>query len=76
LLGASLVGQKRYADAEPLLLAAWQGMEARVKEIPADQLQHTLESLVQLYEHKGDSARSAWKLKLEQWQQTHPARLR
>jgi hypothetical protein len=29
LLGASLAGQKKYAEAEPLLLAGFKGMDAR-----------------------------------------------
>jgi Tetratricopeptide repeat len=33
LLGASLAGQKKYAEAEPLLLEGYQGMEARKDRI-------------------------------------------
>ncbi len=34
LLGASLAGQKKYAEAEPLLLEGYQGMAARKDKIP------------------------------------------
>jgi tetratricopeptide (TPR) repeat protein len=34
LLGRALLGQKRYADAEPLLLAGYEGMKARETAIP------------------------------------------
>ena len=35
LLGASLAGQKKYAEAEPLLLSGYQGMTQRIGTIPA-----------------------------------------
>src|SRR5207249_1243687 len=34
LLGGALLGQKRYADAEPLLLAGYEGMKERAAKIP------------------------------------------
>jgi eukaryotic-like serine/threonine-protein kinase len=34
LLGGALLGQKQYADAEPLLLAGYQGMKEREESIP------------------------------------------
>jgi hypothetical protein len=33
LLGARLAGQKKYAEAEPLLISGYQGMEARKDRI-------------------------------------------
>jgi eukaryotic-like serine/threonine-protein kinase len=36
LLGASLAGQRKYAEAEPLLLAGYQGMLQRQGSVPAD----------------------------------------
>jgi tetratricopeptide (TPR) repeat protein len=53
LLGASLAGQKKYAEAEPLLLEGYRGMVARTKRMPALQRYHldrAREWLVQLYE--------------------------
>ena len=35
LLGASLLGQKKYAEAEPFLLQGYDGMKAREAKIPA-----------------------------------------
>jgi hypothetical protein len=35
LLGASLEGQKRYAEAEPLLISGYEGMRQRLSVIPA-----------------------------------------
>ena len=34
LLGGALLGQKKYADAEPLLLKGYEGMKQREKLIP------------------------------------------
>src|SRR5207244_4122323 len=34
MLGESLLGQKKYADAEPLLVKGYEGMKAREKTIP------------------------------------------
>ena len=35
LLGESLLGQKKYAEAEPLLLSGYEGMRAREARLPA-----------------------------------------
>jgi hypothetical protein len=34
LLGAALLGQRKYADAEPLLVKGYEGLKARGKSIP------------------------------------------
>ena len=34
-MGATLLGQKKYAEAEPLLLAGYEGMKQREAKIPA-----------------------------------------
>jgi serine/threonine protein kinase/tetratricopeptide (TPR) repeat protein len=52
LLGTSLLGQKKYEDAEPLLLKGYEGMKARETTIPppADKrIPETLDRLVELY---------------------------
>ena len=52
LLGWSLVGQKKYAEAEPLLLAGYEGMYAREKTIPPEgkvRLPEAAERLIELY---------------------------
>jgi hypothetical protein len=35
MLGGSLLGQKKYAEAEPLLLSAYEGLRQREDRIPA-----------------------------------------
>jgi hypothetical protein len=53
LLGGALLGQKKYADAEPLLVKGYEGMKAREKTIPKAgkvRLIEAAERLVQLYE--------------------------
>jgi eukaryotic-like serine/threonine-protein kinase len=52
LLGASLAGEKRYAEAEPLLLEGYQGMLARKDRIAIPDRYHldlAHQWLVQLY---------------------------
>jgi eukaryotic-like serine/threonine-protein kinase len=56
LLGGALLGQKKYAEAEPLLLAGYRGMKEREAKIPPeskDRLTEALEHLVQLYDSWG-----------------------
>jgi tetratricopeptide (TPR) repeat protein len=69
MLGATLLVQKKYAEAEPLLLAAYEGMKEREATIPAPEkprLTEALGLLVLLYEdwEKPDLA-AAWRKKLE-----------
>jgi len=68
LLGASLLGQKRYAQAEPLLLAGYAGMEQREDRMPCGgdvRLLQTIERLVQLYQATDRPQQAAeWKKKL------------
>lgn len=52
MLGGALLGQKKYADAEPLLLKGYEGMNAREKTIPpqgSTRLAEALDRLIQLY---------------------------
>jgi serine/threonine protein kinase len=53
MLGGTLLAQKKYADAEPLLKAGYEGMKACEKTIPPQaraRLTEAAERLVQLYE--------------------------
>ena len=53
MLGACLLGQKKYAEAEPLLVAAYEGLKWREHRIPPaakPRLREALERLVQLNE--------------------------
>jgi eukaryotic-like serine/threonine-protein kinase len=68
MLGAALLGQKKYSEAEPLLLDGYQGMKQREASIPPPakiRLIDALERLVRLYEATGnkDKARE-WQNKL------------
>lgn len=69
LLGAALLGQKKYADAEKFLLPGYEGLEKRQADSPsasrAKLVKSTAESLVQLYEAWGkpDEAEQ-WRKKL------------
>lgn len=58
-LGASLLDQKKYIEAEPLLLNGYEGMKKREQKIPAgrygwDRVMQSLERLVQFYEATGN----------------------
>ncbi len=62
LLGASLAGQKKYAEAEPLLLEGYQGMVARKDRIDVPDWYHldrAREWLVQLYQAWGKPGKAA-----------------
>jgi len=52
LLGAALVGQKKYADAEPLLVRGYEGLKERAEAIPKgseDRIPTALDRLISLY---------------------------
>ncbi|MCO6458048.1 MAG: serine/threonine protein kinase [Pirellulaceae bacterium] len=52
MLGAALLGQEKYAEAEPLLLAGYEGMKARAETIPPQaqpRLTEALDRLIDLY---------------------------
>jgi serine/threonine-protein kinase len=56
MLGASLEGQKRFAEAEPLLVSGYQGLRARENSIPANArnaLTRAGEWLARLYTEEG-----------------------
>jgi hypothetical protein len=70
MLGGALLGQKKYAEAEPLLLQGYEGMkqhEARMPSQARPRLTEALERLVRLYEaidvkEKADQ----WRQRLEE----------
>jgi serine/threonine protein kinase len=70
LLGASLLGQKKYAEAESPLLSGYEGMMAREQTIPAyrkKELPAAVERLVQLYDAWGKKDKAdEWRKKLEE----------
>jgi tetratricopeptide (TPR) repeat protein len=70
MLGGSLLGQKKYAVAEPLLVKGYEGMKQREAKIPAntkDRLTEALQRLVQLYDATGQKDKAEeWREQLEQ----------
>jgi len=54
MLGEALIGQKKYDDAEPLLLAGFSGMKERADKIPPDyrseRLTAAIDRLIRMYE--------------------------
>ncbi len=69
MLGDALLGQKKYAEAEPLLVQGYEGMKEREAKIPPHakvRLIEALERLVQLYDDWGKPEQAAeWRKKLE-----------
>jgi hypothetical protein len=67
-LGASLLGQKKYAEAEPLLLSGYEGLNQQEDKLPPrarTNLEEALQRLAQLDEETGRPAQAAeWKHKL------------
>ncbi len=52
MLGGALLGQKKYADAEPLLLAGYEGLKQREKTIPLrgnTRIPEALDRLIEFY---------------------------
>ena len=68
LLGGALLGQGRYAEAEPLIVPGYEGMKARAAKIPAPAkppCPEAAERVVRLYEAWGRPEQAAaWKAKL------------
>ncbi len=68
LLGKSLAGQRRFVEAEPLLLAGYQGMIQRRAKAPADatsEFEETGQWIVELYQGWGKLDKAAeWKRKV------------
>lgn len=74
LLGAALLSQKKYTDAEPLLVAGYEGMKSRQEEIPPiarPRVAEALQRLITLYQFRaaeGDAAKAAeYRKRLDQF---------
>jgi hypothetical protein len=69
LLGASLLGQGQFAEAEPLILAGYEGLKAREARIPAhrrEDLEAAAGRIVPFYEAWGRPEKAAaWKARLD-----------
>jgi tetratricopeptide (TPR) repeat protein len=79
LLGSAVLNQKRYADAEQLLLKAYEGMKEREKSIPksggADQrIPEALDALIELYTatNKSDEVKK-WRAERAKYPEGKPA---
>jgi serine/threonine protein kinase len=70
LLGEALLGQKRFTEAEPLLLSGYQGMKRCENSIPPRSkvcLSEALERLIQLYEAIGKKKEAdKWRKEIEE----------
>jgi hypothetical protein len=71
MLGEALLGQKKYADAEPLLLKGYEGLKQRQDRIPSPFTQvrprEALQRLVRLYEATSQPDKAGqWRKKLEE----------
>jgi len=68
MLGAALAAQKKYSDAEELLLSGYQGMLERQDTLPASErgaLERAGKSIVQLYQDWGKLEQAArWRTRL------------
>lgn len=68
LLGGALLGQKKYAEAEPLIVAGYEGMKAREAKIPPPgkpYFNEAAERVVRLYEEWGKEEKTAeWRTRL------------
>ena len=78
MLGGALLGQKKYTEAEPLLLSACEGMKLREDQIPPlgkPRLKEALQRLVQLYQetHRPEQA-AEWKQRLAEFEKTEAQR--
>src|SRR5262249_55022985 len=67
-LGGSLVAQKKFAEAEPLLVSGFEGLKERERAIPSRRRSHVreaVERLVQLYDGWGKKEKAnEWREKL------------
>jgi eukaryotic-like serine/threonine-protein kinase len=73
VLGGALLGQKKYAEAEPLLVKGYEGMKARQAKIPKEagsRIPEALDRLVELYTAKNKPAEAA---KYQELRATYPA---
>ena len=80
LLGGALLGQQKYAAAEPLLLAGYEGMKKREKTIPLDaqaRLAEAADRLVALYTatNKSDDLKK-WQAEQARYRQISPPQVK
>ncbi len=70
MLGAALVGQKKFSEAEPLLIAGYEGIASRASSIPAPNrgvLEQAGRRIVEFYTLWGKPEQAAgWQEKIQQ----------
>lgn len=62
MLGGALLGQKKFADAEPLLLKGYEGMkpsQAKVSAAALERIPEAMQRLIRLYEEMGKTDEAA-----------------
>jgi hypothetical protein len=68
MLGETLLGQKKFGEAEPFLLSGYEGLKAREASIPPQakvRFTEAIERLVELYEQTGNTEEAAkWRGRL------------
>jgi len=70
LLGASLLGQKKYGEAEPWLLSGYEGLQQREGKVPGqdERVGEALHGIVQLLNSTGQTvAATQWQKRLNEW---------
>jgi hypothetical protein len=77
MLGGALLGQQKYAEAEPLLLKGYEGIKQREKMIPPQgiiRIPEALDRLIDLYTatNKSDEVKK-WQAERAKYPQTKPA---
>ena len=77
ILGGALLGQKKYAEAEPLLLKGYEGMKQRQKSIPPQgntRIPEALDRLIDLYTatNKPEEVKK-WQAERAKYPETKPA---
>jgi outer membrane protein assembly factor BamD (BamD/ComL family) len=69
MLGAALAGQRRYSEAEPLVLSGYHGLVEREAAIPWENrslVPQAATRIVQLYEDWGKTEQAAeWRVRLQ-----------
>ena len=77
-LGASLLGQRKFAEAETVLLEAYAGLKKNEAAIPADykvRIRDAADYLAQLYAERGPPAKAReWKQRVEEFDRANPKR--
>jgi hypothetical protein len=70
MLGTALLGQQKYAEAEPLLVQGYEGLKQREAKVPKDakaRLPEALDRLVELYDAWGKPKQAAaWRAKRDE----------